>query len=485
MDSTILARLRDLPSVSAVLNTPAAAALLEVYGQKASTDAIRATIEVARVALQEGVGAVPTVERLAAESRVRLEREDRSRSRPLFNLTGTVLHTNLGRAVLAEAAVEAAVAAMQNPVALEFDLKTGKRGERDDHVRGLLCDLTGSDEATIVNNNAAAVLLVLNTLANGREVIVSRGELIEIGGAFRMPEIMASAGARLVEVGTTNRTHIKDYRSALNERTGLILKVHTSNYRIQGFTAEVGPADLSAIAKEAGVPLAHDLGSGTLVDLAQYGLQAEPTVRQAAATADVVTFSGDKLLGGPQAGFIVGRRDLIQAINRNPMKRALRVDKIRLAAIEATLKLYRDPMRLAERLPTLRMLTRSQHEIEAQARRMLPHMADVLGGDFAVEICECQSQIGSGALPLETIASAGLAIASKRKGRELERLSAILRELPRPVIGRIEKERLVLDLRCASDEEALLSNLLHLNVMAQNRASDVPSDDNLATSAPR
>jgi L-seryl-tRNA(Ser) seleniumtransferase len=485
MDSTILARLRDLPSVSAVLNTPAVAALFEVYGQKAPTDAIRATIEVARAALQEGAGTVPTVERLAAESRVRLEREDRSRSGPLFNLTGTLLHTNLGRAVLAEAAVEAAVAAMENPVALEFDLRTGKRGERDDHIRGLLCDLTGAEEATVVNNNAAAVLLVLNTLANGREAIVSRGELIEIGGAFRMPEIIASAGARLVEVGTTNRTHKKDYRSALNERTGLILKVHTSNYRIQGFTAEVGTAELSTIAKEAGVPLAHDLGSGTLVDLAQYGLQAEPTVRQAAASADVVTFSGDKLLGGPQAGFIVGKRDLIQAINRNPMKRALRVDKIRLAAIEATVKLYRDPMRLAERLPTLRMLTRSRPEISAQARRMLPHVADALGGDFAVEVCECESQIGSGALPLETIASAGLAIVSKREGRELERLSAILRELPRPVIGRIEKERLVLDLRCASDEEALLSNLSRLNVMAQNRASDVPSDNKLATSAPR
>ena len=214
---------------------------------------------------------------------------------------------------------------------------------------------------------------------------------------------------------------MKDYRSALNERTGLILKVHTSNYRIQGFTAEVGTAELCALAKEAGVPLAHDLGSGTLVDLALYGLQAEPTVRQAVATADVVTFSGDKLLGGPQAGFIVGRRDLIQAINRNPMKRALRVDKIRLAAIEATLKLYRDPIRLAERLPTLRMLTRSRHEIEAQARRLLPHVAKALGDDFAVELCECESQIGSGALPLETIASAGLAIASKRRGLGLER----------------------------------------------------------------
>jgi L-seryl-tRNA(Ser) seleniumtransferase len=484
MDPTISARLRDLPSVSAVLNTSAAAILFERYGQKASTNAIRATIEVARAALQKGGSAVPSAECLALGSRARLEREDRSSSRPLFNLTGTVLHTNLGRAVLAEAAVEAAVAAMQNPVALEFDLKTGKRGERDDHVRGLLCDLTGAEDATVVNNNAAAVLLVLNTLAIGREVIVSRGELIEIGGAFRLPEIMASAGARLVEVGTTNRTHTKDYRSALNERTGLILKVHTSNYRIHGFTAEVGPAELSAIAKEAGVPLAHDLGSGTLVDLAQYGLQAEPTVRQAVTTADLVTFSGDKLLGGPQAGFIVGRRDLIQTINRNPMKRALRVDKIRLAAIEATLKLYRDPARLAERLPTLRMLTRSRSEIEAQARRLLPHAAEALGDDFAVEICECQSQIGSGALPLETIASAGLAIAAKRKGPELERLSAMLRELPGPVIGRIEKERLVLDLRCAGEDEAFLSNLSHFDVSAQDHARSASSHEQPARRGP-
>jgi L-seryl-tRNA(Ser) seleniumtransferase len=483
MDPIISARLRDLPSVSAVLNTSAAAVLLELYGQRASTDAIRATIEAARTALQEGAGVVPTAELIAKESRARLEADDRSGSRPLFNLTGTVLHTNLGRAVLADAAVAAAVAAMQNPVALEFDLQSGKRGERDDHVRGLLCDLTGAEDATVVNNNAAAVLLVLNTLANDREAIVSRGELIEIGGAFRMPEIMASAGARLVEVGTTNRTHPKDYRSALNEKTGLILKVHTSNYRIQGFTAEVGTAELSAIAREAGVPLAHDLGSGTLIDLAQYGLQAEPTVREAVANADLVTFSGDKLLGGPQAGFIVGKRDLIQAINRNPMKRALRVDKIRLAAIEATLKLYRNPARLAERLPTLRMLTRSRDEIEAQARRLLPHVAEALGGDFAVELCECESQIGSGALPLETIASAGLAVAAKRKGRELEGLSGMLRELPRPVIGRIEKERLVLDLRCAGAEDAFLANLSHFKVIAQNRTSGALSDKQPATGA--
>jgi L-seryl-tRNA(Ser) seleniumtransferase len=453
-------RLRDLPSVNAVLATAAASVMLERFGRVAATNAVRAALDEARTALRAGASTVPSMDELALLALARLAAEDHSSLRPLFNLTGTVLHTNLGRAVLAEAAIAAAVAAMRDPVALEFDVAAGRRGERDDHVRALLCELTGAEDATLVNNNAAAVLLCLSTLADGLEAIVSRGELIEIGGAFRMPDIMARAGARLVEVGTTNRTHPKDYRAALGAGTGVILKVHASNYRIQGFTAEVGAAELAVIAAEANVPLLHDLGSGTLVDLSRYGLQREPTVREAVAHgAGIVTFSGDKLLGGPQAGFIVGKRALIAAINRNPMKRALRVDKIRLAAIEATLKLYRDPDRLAERLPTLRLLARPQAEIAEQARRLLPAVAQAVGAAFTVAPCDCHSQIGSGALPLDTIASAGLVIRSNAGGGALDRLAAAFRALAWPVIGRIEDGGLLFDFRCLTDEATFLSGL--------------------------
>ena len=459
------ARLRNLPAVDAVLSTPAARVLIERFGLAASTDAIRAALNDARATLQAGGRLVPTAEHIAAQALACLEKQDRSALRPLFNLSGTVLHTNLGRAALAEAAIEAAVAAMRNAVALEFDLETGKRGERDDHVRGLLRSLTGAEDATVVNNNAAAVLLCLNTLANGREAVVSRGELIEIGGAFRMPEIMARAGARLVEVGTTNRTHPRDYLAALDRRNrrdpeGPHLELPHPGLHLRGRNAGARRDRQKGEAS----PLLHDLGSGALIDLAAYGLEREPTVREALADgADLVTFSGDKLLGGPQAGFIVGKRELIAAINRNPMKRALRVDKIRLAAIEATLKLYRDPDRLAERLPTLRLLARPRQDIEAEAPARSARMSPApLASAFAVELCECRSQVGSGALPLETIESAGLSIRASAGGRAIEDLARRLRALPTPVIGRIEKDRLMLDFRCLTDEEAFLSNLLHL-----------------------
>ncbi|TCZ55569.1 L-seryl-tRNA(Sec) selenium transferase [Roseicella aquatilis] len=452
------AALRALPAVDRVLAAAGCGPALDRFGRAAVTAAVREVLAEIRAA-PPAPGALPDAEAVAARAAGQLEARGRSTLRAVFNLTGTVLHTNLGRALLAEAAIEAAVEAMRDAVALEYDLDTGRRGERDDHVRDLLRELTGAEDATVVNNNAAAVLLALNTLGDGRDAVVSRGELIEIGGAFRMPDIMARAGVRLVEVGTTNRTHPRDYRAVLGPGTGLILKVHTSNYRIEGFTAEVGGGALAAIAREAGVPLLNDLGSGTLVDLSRHGLAREPTVREAVAEgADLVTFSGDKLLGGPQAGFVVGRRDLIAAINRNPMKRALRLDKIRLAALAATLRLYRDPDRLAERLPTLRLLARGAAEIEAQARGLAPALARLLPPGITVEACACRSQIGSGALPLDTLPSYGLRLSAPR-GRDLEALAAALRALPRPVIGRLRDGALLLDLRCLTDDAAFLTNL--------------------------
>ncbi len=458
------ANLRKFPSVDQVLRTPPALLAIERYGRPAVIGAVRAALAKARASRAEALGA----EQAAAAALARLEADAAPRLKPVYNLTGTVLHTNLGRALLAEPAIEAAATAMRNAVALEFDLESGRRGDRDDLVCALLCELTGAEDATVVNNNAAAVLLVLNTLALGREAIVSRGELIEIGGAFRMPEIMSRAGAKLIEVGTTNRTHAKDYVDAIGPQTGLILKVHTSNYRIDGFTKEVIARDLAVIAREHKVPLVHDLGSGTLVDLKRFGLAHEPTVAESVADgADLVTFSGDKLLGGPQAGFIVGRRKMLAAINRNPMKRALRVDKIRLAALEVTLKLYRDPDRLAERLPTIRLLARPQAEIEMLAHRLAPAVAVRLGKSFKVDVVACTSQIGSGALPLETVPSAGLAIRSaeaRPSGRILSPLAAALRRLPIPVIGRIEDQSLILDLRCLEDETNFIANLCILEL---------------------
>lgn len=467
------------PSVDQVLRSASGQVAVERFGHEATVGAIRRVIGAIREAKRTRTAGAPDADAIARNALHLLEQEDAPSLRRVFNLTGTVLHTNLGRAVLPESAIAAAVEAMRSPVALEFDIGGGERGERDDHVRGLIREITGAEDACVVNNNAGAVLLVLNTFGAGREAIVSRGELIEIGGSFRLPDIMARAGARLVEVGTTNRTHLKDYEQALGERTGLVLKAHTSNYLIQGFTKAVAATELAALARTRNVPFVHDLGSGALVDMSRYGLATEPTVRECLAEgADLVTFSGDKLLGGPQAGIVAGRKDLVARVAKNPMKRALRIDKIRLAALEAILKLYRDPDRLPQTLPTLRFFVRTKEEIAAVAAGLREAFAAAVGDGYAVSVVDCSSQIGSGAQPLETLPSAGLAIApSSRKGggARLEALSSAFRALPIPVVGRIKEGALIFDLRCLDDEAALRQQLPQLAAhISAEGATDAP-----------
>lgn len=432
--------------------------LADRYGRVAVVEAIRAVIDRYRSSGAESVGTDPIADEVAA----RLADRAAPSLRGVFNLTGTVLHTNLGRALLSERAIAHAGMAMRTPCNLEYDIEDGGRGERDSLIEGVLTELTGAEAATVVNNNAAAVLLVLAALAAEREVVVSRGELVEIGGAFRIPDVMRSAGARLVEVGTTNRTHRRDYEQAIGPQTAALMKVHASNYKVTGFVADVSEAVLAEVAQAHGLPLFNDLGAGSLIDLSAYGLPKEPIVRDAvAAGADIVTFSGDKLLGGPQAGLIVGRKGLIDRIRRHPLKRALRVSKMTLAALEATLLTYRTPDLLVAEIPTLRLLTRRQGDIAALAERLLPVFAAALGDSWQVSVADVSSQVGSGSLPVEVIPSAAIAIvpAAVRGGAALGALADRFRRLPTPVIGRINADRLLFDLRCLEDEAGFAAQL--------------------------
>jgi L-seryl-tRNA(Ser) seleniumtransferase len=446
-----------LPGVDRVLRSEPAVAMIARYGRPLVVEAVRTAL-----AARRRCDAPASADSILEESAASLARELQPSQRRVFNLTGTVLHTNLGRAPLPEEAIAAAVEAMRDPTTLEYDAETGKRGERDNHVAGWLTRLTGAEAALTVNNNAGALVLALNTLAEGRETIVSRGELIEIGGSFRLPDIMARAGTRLCEVGTTNRTHLADYAAAIGPQTGLVLKVHTSNYAIHGFTAAAPTAKLAGLARDHAVPFVEDLGSGSLVDFERWGLPHEPTVAEALARgADLVTFSGDKLLGGPQAGLVVGRAELIRRLARNPLKRALRLDKIRLAALEAVLRLYADPDRLAARLPALRLLARPMEQIRALAERLLPTVERAFRDVAEVALIETTSQIGSGALPISLLPSAAVALQPRasRSGSAVETLARDLRALPIPIIGRIEAGRVILDLRCLEDEAAFAAQL--------------------------
>ncbi len=459
------------PSIDALLRLPVVATLIERHGASSVSTALRIAVDGAREAWLRG--SVRAFDDAALIDRASGWLADRAapRARRVFNLTGTTLHTNLGRAPLAEEAIAAAVTAMRHPIALEYDLATGDRGDRDDLVEALVRELTGAEAATVVNNNAAAVWLALDTIGGSRarvhEAIVSRGELIEIGGAFRVPDIMRRAGCRLVEVGTTNRTHVSDYRDAIGPKTALLMKVHASNYRIDGFVAMPDEAEIARVAHEAGLPMMTDLGAGALVDLSTFGLPHEPTVRETlAAGVDVVTFSCDKLLGGPQAGIVAGSRERIATMKKNPLKRALRCDKATLAALEATLRLYREPELLAERLTTLRWLTRPRDAIRAVATSLQPAFAARLAGVADVTIEDCASQIGSGAQPVDRLPSAALVIrppTAKGGGGLLAGIEAGLRALPIPIIGRIARGALWLDLRTVDDAEvgALIDSWSH------------------------
>jgi L-seryl-tRNA(Ser) seleniumtransferase len=459
-----------VPSVDSILRLDSITVLVEQYGRSLIKVGVRKVIGDIRNYISDGDD--QALSRLAESSIISeikqyVEAESASSLQTVFNLTGTVLHTNLGRAVMAEEAIEAMIKVASGNSNLEYDIVSGKRGDRDSHLDSLLCKLTGAEAATVVNNNAAAVLLVLNTLGQRKEVLVSRGELVEIGGSFRIPDIMARAGCKLVEVGTTNRTHQSDFEDAITSKTACLMKVHTSNYVVHGFTKEVATIEMSEVAQSYSIPVIEDLGSGTLIDLTKFGLPYEPTVQNAIMNGvDIVMFSGDKLLGGPQAGLIVGRKDLIAKIKKNPMKRALRLDKVTIAALTATLQLYLDPDKVAKRLPTLRLLSRKPDAIGDIAERVMGPLESALGSGICVKKIACQSQIGSGSLPVDRLASFALSISplKGKSGGKLKKYAAAFRTLPIPVIGRIQENAFILDMRCLEDVEGFIAQLGELQV---------------------
>lgn len=469
--------LQRLPSIDQVLQWLPIAELIDRYGRAEVLRATRLAVAHFRAAPAGQAPVMPlTRDAVLAEVDRQVSMRAQPLTRQVFNLTGTVLHTNLGRALLPQEAVAAMMVAATEPVNLEYSITTGQRGDRDSLVESLLIELTGAEAATVVNNNAAAVLLTLSALAGGREALLSRGEMVEIGGAFRIPDIMRRARVRLVEVGTTNRTRTEDYAQALTDRSALILRVHASNYQIIGFTQSPALDELCALSMSSGIPIMEDLGSGALIDFSRWGLPKEPIVGDSIAKGvSVVTFSGDKLLGGPQAGIVVGRRALIERIKRDPLKRALRVDKVTLAALEAVLRLYRDPDRLVARLPTLRWLARTAQEIQSTASIISDGLQAKLRSDqWSITVQPCASMIGAGSQPIERLPSFAVVLTpvGRNKGRILRALNEQLRWLPVPVLGRVHADALWLDCRMIDDPTQLLEVLNALPVAAGVRAAN-------------
>ena len=450
--------LRTLPAVDELLHHPQVQTLLKMHSRTLVVDSIRKVLSVKRSVILHG-GEEEAVEaanlpreKWSSAIEEQVTASLRPSLQPVINATGVVLHTNLGRAPLLEEALHNLVEIAGGYSNLELNLETGERGSRYEHVEDLLCRISGAESGLAVNNNAGAVLLALNSLAEGKEVIVSRGQLVEIGGSFRIPDVMKKSGARLVEVGTTNRTHLGDYEQAVTENTALLLKVHTSNYRILGFTAEVSLKELAELGRAKGLPVMEDLGSGCFIDLAPYGIEHEPTVQEALqAGVDVVTFSGDKLLGGPQAGIILGKKRFIDLIKKNPLNRALRIDKLTLAGLESTLRVYLDPDRVMKVLPALGMLTCPLEELEKRARRFQRRLARELSSGAEMTIREESSQVGGGALPLQTLPTRVVAI--RPLGISAASLEERLRRNRPPVIARVKEEEVLLDLRTVAEEE--------------------------------
>lgn len=453
--------LRKLPAISVILEHESVRNMADIYPHSILAEAASEVVQGIRSAVLEGSEQIPdNLEAIIKLVALRIEEKTRPKLRKVINATGIVLHTNLGRAVLSEAAVKAIHEVAGNYSNLELDLATGERGSRYSHVEELLCSLTGAEAGLVVNNNAAAVLLVLNTLADGKEVIVSRGQLVEIGGSFRIPDVMTQSGAVLVEVGTTNKTHLRDYENAVTDQTALLLKVHTSNYKIIGFTKEVPVHDLAKVGRANNIPVYEDLGSGVLVDFVKYGITHEPTVRESiSAGADVVTCSGDKLFGGPQAGIIVGSAELINKMKKNPLTRALRIDKFTLAAMEATLRLYFDENRAVKEIPTLKMITMPLDEIKVLAEQLTARIIDECGAAVNVDIEEGYSQVGGGALPEENIRT--YLVALSPQDLSVNAVEEKMRAMEPPILCRIQKDRLLFDPRTlfAGDAEVIASHL--------------------------